>query len=130
MKKATKIYLIFISFLFLMLGAMSFIDPAGEMFVMKFGIIPDPAHPAHGLNSLRGFFAGAIFSFGLMVLLGYKTLNRTWFDAVALSMALVVFGRIFALFVDGFDPLFLPGLIGEAVTIPVLLYAAKSLKDA
>jgi len=52
----------------------------------------------------------------------YKTLNRTWFDAVALSMALVVFGRIFAFFVAG--------LIGETVTIPVLLFAGKSLKDA
>ena len=60
----------------------------------------------------------------------YKTLNRTWFDAVALSMALLLFGRIFAFFVDGFDPLFVAGLIGEAVTIPVLLFAGKSLKDA
>lgn len=130
MKKATKIYLNIISLLLLMLGAMSFFDPTGEMFVMKFGIIPDPAHPVHGLNTLRGFFAGAICSFGLMILLGYKTLNRAWFDAVALMMALVIFGRIFAFFVDGFDPLSLAGLIGEAVTIPVLLYAGKSLKNA
>ena len=45
-------------------------------------------------------------------------------------MALLLFGRIFAFFVDGFDPLFVAGLIGEAVTIPVLLFAGKSLKDA
>ncbi|WP_136037971.1 hypothetical protein [Candidatus Colwellia aromaticivorans] len=56
--------------------------------------------------------------------------NRAWYDAVALIMALVIFGRIFAFFVDGFDPLSLAGLIGETATIPLLLYAGKSLKNA
>lgn len=130
MNKAIKVYLIFISLLFLMLGAMSFIDPAGEMFVMKFGVIPDPAHTAHGLNSLRGLVGGAVFSYGLMILLGYMSSNRTWFDVLALSMALIVFGRIIGFFIDGYDPLSLPGLIGEVHIIPVLLYAAKNLKDS
>jgi hypothetical protein len=129
MKNSIKIYLYIIGVLFLMLGSMSFIDPTGEMFVMKFGVIPDPSHPAHGLNSLRGVFGGVIFSFGVMIILGYKTLNRTWFDAVALSMGLLVLGRVIALFVDGFDPLSLGGFIGEAITIPVLLYAGKSLAE-
>mgnify|MGYP000417928590 CR=1 FL=1 len=130
MKKTMKIYLYLISFLFLFLGAISFIDPTGEMFVMKFGVIPDPSHPAHGLNSLRGFFGGAIFSFGVMIILGYRTLNKTWFDAVALSMALLIFGRVIAFIIDGFDPLSLGGFIGEVITIPVLLYAGKTLKEA
>lgn len=129
MKNSIKIYLYIIGVLFLMLGSMSFIDPTGEMFVMKFGVIPDPSHPAHGLNSLRGLFGGVIFSFGVMIFLGYKTLNKTWFDAVTLSMALLVLGRIVALFIDGFDPLSLPGFMGEAVTIPALLYAGKTLKN-
>lgn len=125
-----KGYLYFIAALFLMLGTMAIIAPTGEIFVMKFGVIPDPAHPAHGLSSLRGLFGGVIFSFGVMIILGYKTLNRTWLDAVTLSMALLVLGRVVALFVDGFDPLSLAGFIGEAVTIPALLYVAKNLKDA
>ncbi len=109
---------------------MALIAPTGEIFLMKFGVIPDPSHPAHGLSSLRGVFGGVIFSFGIMIFLGYKTLNRTWFDAVTLSMGLLVVGRIIALFVNGFDPLSLAGFMGEAVTIPALLYAAKRLKDA
>ncbi len=108
---------------------MAFIAPSGEMFVMKFGVIPDPTHPAHGLTSLRGLFGGVIFSFGIMIILGYKTLNRTWFDAVTLSMGLLVVGRITTLLVDGFDPLSLPGFIGDVVTIPAFLYAAQHLKD-
>ena len=123
-----KVYLYFIAALFLMIGAMAFIAPTGEMFVMKFGVIPDPTHSAHGLNSLRGLFGGVVFSFGIMILLGYKTLNRTWFDAVTLSMGLLILGRVLALLVDGFDPLSLAGFIGEVVTIPALLYGAKHLK--
>lgn len=129
MHKVIKIYLYLIAALFLMLGLMSFIDPLGEMFVMKFGVVPDPSHPAHGLNSLRGLFGGVIFSFGVMIILGYQTVNRTWFDAVALSMGLLVLGRIIAIFADGFDPLSLAGFIGEAVTIPVLLYARNNLAN-
>ena len=127
--RAIKVYLYFIAALFLTLGAMAFIAPSGEMFVMKFGVIPDPTHPAHGLTSLRGLFGGVIFSFGIMIILGYKTLNRTWFDAVTLSMGLLVVGRIITLLVDGFDPLSLPGFIGDVVTIPAFLYAAQHLKD-
>lgn len=127
--RAIKVYLYLIAALFLTLGAMAFIAPSGEMFVMKFGVIPDPTHPAHGLTSLRGLFGGVIFSFGIMIILGYKTLNRTWFDAVTLSMGLLVVGRITTLLVDGFDPLSLPGFIGDVVTIPAFLYAAQHLKD-
>lgn len=127
--RAIKVYLYFIAALFLTLGAMAFIAPSGEMFVMKFGVIPDPTHPAHGLTSLRGLFGGVIFSFGIMIILSYKTLNRTWFDAVTLSMGLLVVGRIITLLVDGFDPLSLPGFIGDVVTIPAFLYAAQHLKD-
>ena len=127
--RVIKVYLYLIAALFLTLGAMAFIAPSGEMFVMKFGVIPDPTHPAHGLTSLRGLFGGVIFSFGIMIILGYKTLNRTWFDAVTLSMGLLVVGRIITLLVDGFDPLSLPGFIGDVVTIPAFLYAAQHLKD-
>ena len=127
--RVIKVYLYLIAALFLTLGAMAFIAPSGELFVMKFGVIPDPTHPAHGLTSLRGLFGGVIFSFGIMIILGYKTLNRTWFDAVTLSMGLLVVGRIITLLVDGFDPLSLPGFIGDVVTIPAFLYAAQHLKD-
>jgi len=100
------------------------------MFLMKFGVIPDPSHPAHGLSSLRGLFGGVVFSFGLMIILGYRTLNKTWLDAVALSLVLLVLGRVIGLFTDGLEPLSLPGFITEVVTIPVLLYAGKTLKKS
>ncbi len=100
------------------------------MFLMKFDAIPDPSHPAHGLSSLRGLFGGVVFSFRLMIFLGYKTLNKTWFDAVVLSMVLLVLGRVIGLFTDGLEPLSLPGFISEVMTIPVLLYAGKTFKKS
>lgn len=127
---AIKGYVYLIAVSFLMLGTLSYVAPTGEMFLMKFGVIPDPSNPLHGLNSLRGMFGGVIFSFGVMIFLAYKTLNRTWLDAVTLSMALLVLGRVIAFFADGYDPLSLAGLIGELVTIPVLIYAGKILAES
>jgi hypothetical protein len=45
-------------------------------------------------------------------------------------MGLLVLGRVIALFVDGYDPLSIGGVIGEAVTIPVLFYAGKGLTES
>jgi hypothetical protein len=129
MVSLAKAYVYLIAVAFLMLGELSYIAPTGEMFVMKFGVIPDPSSPAHGLNSMRGMFGGVLFSFGVMIILAYKTLNRVWLDAVTLSMGLLVLGRVIAFFVDGFDALSIGGFIGELVTIPVLLYAGKGLAE-
>jgi hypothetical protein len=127
MKNVLKITLYSLSSLYLVLGLLALINPGSEIFLQKFGVIADPNYLAHGSNSLRAVFGGMLFASGFMIILGLRTKNRTWLDAVTLSLSFIILGRVIAIFADGFDPLILPGLLGEVVLAPLLFIAPKKL---
>lgn len=99
-------------------GAKIMFDPTSmleKLFVSADG--------AAGLNSVRGAIGGLLMGCSVMGIIGLVRGDTTWFLAVAAMMAVVTFGRVVGIAVDGMDPNSLRGAVVEAVIVLVMVGA-------
>jgi hypothetical protein len=78
-----------------------------------------------GLNTIRGVIGGLLFGSAFMMIIGVLKNNTTWFLATMLMMAVVIFGRIISILVDGWSNDFIVPLVAEAIIIAVCYFAHK-----
>ena len=80
-----------------------------------------------GISSMMGDVGGFFMGGGIMVVLGLKTKNATWFHATAILAATAAVYRVIA-WADG-APLTISFIIIEILMTIVMILAAKKLCD-
>lgn len=128
MNKFIKILIGLLSIPLIVLGVAAMFNPTMPMILEKFSVIPEAANSINGLNTIRSIVGGLLLGSGVLMLIGLFLKNSAWFMAVAVLMGIVIIGRIFGIFVDGFDPKIMPPLISEIVIGGVLILGTFKLK--
>ena len=122
MAKAINILLGLLSVPLFILGFMTIFDPNG--MVEKWGVVPQGIN---GLNTIRGVIGGLLAGTGLLMVIGIWRRNTTWLLATAALMAVVIFGRLVGIVLDGFDAALTGPLVVEFVILGLALFADKKL---
>jgi hypothetical protein len=78
-----------------------------------------------GSNTIRGVIGGLLLGSAFMMILGVLKNNSTWFLATMLMMAVVIFGRIISIAVDGWSNDLIVPLVAETVIIAICYLAHK-----
>ena len=102
---------------------------ARAMFAPKsmIGILAvEPEGPA-GLNTIRGFLGGLFIGSSIVLATGLVTGQTTFFQAVAMIMGVVVFGRLVGIAVDGFNNKVVIPLVAEMAMVAIFIVARTQL---
>lgn len=120
MKTGIKMLVLFFSIPLIILGVLAmFITTSHvELFHLQ-------ANGLFGLNTIRGVIGGLLLGSAFMMITGVLKNNSTWFLATMLMMAVVIFGRIISIVVDGWSNDFIVPLLAETVIIAVCYLAHK-----
>lgn len=86
----------------------------------------EPETPA-GLNTVRGFLGGLFIGSSVVLATGLITGNTTFILAVAMTMSVVVAGRLLGIALDGFDKKVVVPLVAEIVMVTVFIAAYTNL---
>ncbi len=78
-------------------------------------------------NTFRGPISGTLIGIGLMLLMGLRTKNKTWYQSSLLLISVILFGRIYSIVVDGWSDALMPPIVVEVFLIVVLYFASKQL---
>lgn len=78
-------------------------------------------------NTFRGAISGTLIGIGLMLLMGLRTKNKTWYQSSLLLISVILFGRIYSIVVDGWTDALLPPMVVEVFLMVVLYFASKQL---
>lgn len=78
-------------------------------------------------NTFRGPISGTLIGIGLMLLMGLRTKNKTWYQSSLLLISVILFGRIYSIVVDGWADALMPPIVVEVFLIVVLYFASKQL---
>ncbi|EJL64849.1 DUF4345 family protein [Flavobacterium sp. CF136] len=78
-------------------------------------------------NTFRGPISGTLIGIGLMLLMGLRTKNKTWYQSSLLLISVILFGRIYSIIVDGWSDALMPPIVVEVFLIVVLYFASKQL---
>lgn len=78
-------------------------------------------------NTFRGPISGTLIGIGLMLLMGLRTKNKTWYQSSLLLISVILFGRIYSIVVDGWSDALMPPIVVEVFLIVVLYFASKKL---
>ncbi|HEX7869830.1 MAG TPA: DUF4345 family protein, partial [Chryseobacterium sp.] len=64
-------------------------------------------------NTFRGPISGTLIGIGLMLLMGLRTKNKTWYQSSLLLISVILFGRIYSIVVDGWSDALMPPIVVE-----------------
>ena len=78
-------------------------------------------------NTFRGPISGTLIGIGLMLLMGLRTKNKTWYQSSLLLISVILFGRIYSIVVDGWSDALMSPIVVEVFLIVVLYFASKQL---
>ncbi|MBA0883762.1 DUF4345 family protein [Flavobacterium undicola] len=78
-------------------------------------------------NTFRGAISGTLIGIGLMLLMGLRTKNKTWYQSALLLVSVILFGRIYSIIVDGWADALMPPIVVEVFLVVVLYFASKQL---
>lgn len=120
MKTGIKVLVVVLSVPLIILGVLAMFVTTShiEMFHLQ-------AIGVFGSNTIRGVIGGLLMGSAIMMITGVIKNNSTWFLATMLMMAVVVFGRIVSIVVDGWSNDLIVPLVAEAVIIVVCYLAHK-----
>lgn len=82
----------------------------------------------YGYNTIRSDIGGLLISSGLLIVIGWRTRNASWFLATALVMGLLLVGRFVSLALDGVTAQAVPAIVVEVVVVSLMLIASRVLR--
>ena len=91
------------------------------------GILSVEPMESAGLNTIRGFLGGLFIGSSIVLAIGLTTDNMTFVLAVAVTMSVVVVGRLLGIAIDGYDKKILFPLVAELVMVTIFITAYTQL---
>ena len=98
------------------LGAKTMFAPKSMIEIL--GVAPEG--PV-ALNTIRGFLGGLFIGSSVVLATGLVTGNTTFLLAVAMTMSVVVVGRVVGIIVDGFDKKVVFPLVAEMLMVSIFI---------
>ncbi len=123
MEKILKILLVIAGILMAALGLRFMFTPTA--MEADFGII---ANRLDGLGNLRADLGGMFLGFSFFTIMAARRGKESWIVVPTIFMALILFGRILHIAIDGMSDFALRSTIVEIVLLAIFLWAGKVLK--
>ena len=122
MKKAVNALVVLSIITVLLLGIKNMFFPSDTLELYGIDLKGALIH-----NTFRGPISGTLIGIGLMLLMGLRTKNKTWYQSSLLLISVILFGRIYSIIVDGWSDALMPPIVVEVFLIVVLYFASKQL---